>query len=301
MTPNRWAVATALTLLVATGCGLERQAAPAADGREGVGFAAHGYRPVPEPRTPAAEDTGAGPGTSGPSDTESPGGGVPARSVAGEAPEDVVEGYMAALSATGDPEQMRGGLALAAPGSTAHAYLTHQAAVAQAWVDEGSPAWNTEVRSGADGYELCPEDAPAADCLSYGGFTFEDGLLSGLLVEDRDPGPGLLVADGTRTGSAGVRATLLTAYQSVTDKFLVVTVEFAAADSVSLDLTHASYERADGGGERVQEAVGRYELDADTATHAVFFFPGAVPGGTLRVGGCLEECSALVDIALPVE
>ncbi|WP_285732012.1 hypothetical protein [Nocardiopsis sp. ATB16-24] len=265
MTPSRSAAAVALILLVSTGCAAGQRTSAPTD------------LPGPSPWAPGS------------------------RVAAGEG--GPKEAYVAALARTGEPERMREGLALTAEGSDAHAYLTHQAAVAQAWADEGDPAPNTEVNDTADGHELCPAGEPGTEpsCVSYSDLTVEDGLVTGLLVDGRDPGPSLLVAEGKGDESEGVRADLVTAYQSVVDKTLVVTVEFSARERASLDLLQASYERRGGRERRTQSAAGRLELDAGATTHAAFFFPAAVPGGTLRVNGCLEECSALVELALPVE
>ncbi|MFD6949543.1 hypothetical protein A6A08_07640 [Nocardiopsis sp. TSRI0078] len=317
MTPIRLTVAAALALLVATGCGPAQETAPAA-GAAGAGRtpaptdhagprprdpgSVGGLRsafpgaggPVPEP---AAEPLG-GPADRGPGE-----GSASRKDTSGEgAPEEAVAAYVAALSRTGEPERMREGLELTAEDSTARTYLAHRAAVARARADGGDPARDTGVERTGDGYELCPAAGPTSDpaCTAYGGFTARAGLITGLLVNGRDPGPGLLAPEGVEAGSEGVRATLLTAYQSVTDKSLVVTAEFTADANASLDLPHAVYQRGEGREVRAEDAVGRYELDAGGSTHAAFSFPGAIPGGTLRVSGCLEECSALVDIALPV-
>ncbi|WP_150240944.1 hypothetical protein [Nocardiopsis quinghaiensis] len=264
MMPTRLTVAAALALLVATGHGPAQETAPTSVEKRSE-------------RALASTDR--------------------------EAEEENAAAYVAALARTGEPERMREGLERAAEGSTAHTYLTHHAAVARARADGGGSAPDIEVERTGDGYELCPAPGPASDraCAAHGDFTARDGLITGLLVEGRDPGPGLLAPEGVEFESEGVRATLLTAYQSVTDKSLVVTVEFTTDDNASLGLPHATYEHGEGREDQAQEAVGRYELDAGESTRAAFSFPGATPGGTLRVGGCLEECSALVDVALPVE
>ncbi|WP_026122653.1 hypothetical protein [Nocardiopsis halotolerans] len=312
MTPTRLAVATALALLVATGCGVPREWVPTGAGESaGEGRTPRPTaQPGPRPGEPGADRGPAPEESPEPAPTTEPGGGSPSEGAesgtSGEgvravaASGDTVAAYVDALTRAGDPERMREGLRYTAEGSAAHAYLAHRAAVVQAWADGGRPAWNVQARRTADGYELCHGGEPRheASCVSYGGFTAEDGLLTELLVDGRDPGPDLLVADGVTDGSEGVRAELLTAYRSATSKTLVVTVEFTTEDDVSLDLLQATYE-----GERehlVEEAVGRFELDGGSSTHAAFFFPGATPGGTLTVGGCLAECSALVDVELPV-
>lgn len=322
MTPTKLAAAAALALLTATGCGTSggQEVVPAGSGERTEQGPQATERPEPEAEPgPPAEDPGprsghqAASGRTGepsqdprgePSPGEGGGKGEEPRNPGeqGEAPEEAVEAYVSALARTGEPERMGEGLEHTATASTAHAYLTHQRAVAQARADEGHPLRNAEAERTKDGYELCLADDPDSKqpCVEYSGFGHQDGMLTGLLVDGRDPAPGLLVADGVEDESAGVRATLLTAYQSVTDKSLVVTVEFTTADSVDLGLPQAFYQRRGGSQYRPQEAVGRYGLDADSTTHAAFFFPGAVPGGSLAVDGCLEECSALVDIELPV-
>ncbi|OOC54376.1 MULTISPECIES: hypothetical protein [Nocardiopsis] len=307
MTPIRPTVAAALALLVATGYGLAQETAPTSVGKRSERALAPTDHAGPPPWDPGSGDElrPAFPGPGAP--VPEPSGGLLAgsahrRAGEGSAPEETVAAYVAALARTGEPERMREGLELTAEDSTAHTYLTHRAAVARARADGEARARKTEVERTGDGYELCPapglDSAPA--CVTYSGFTARDGLLTGLLVNGRDPGHGLLDPEGVEAESEGVRATLLTAYQSVTDKSLVVTAEFTTDDSVSLDLPHATYTHGRDRGERAEEAVGRYALDAGESTHAAFSFPGATPGGTLEVGGCLQECSALVDIALPV-
>lgn len=273
MRPTSLAVTVFALVLAVTGCLAPR------------GVAGEGPLPGPGPEPTALP---------GPRPVED------ARAVA--APEETVAAYADALAGVEDPERMREGLRHTVEGSTAHTYLAHQTAVAQAWTDEGRPAPGFEAERTADGYRLCPggEPTPEAACVVYGGFTARNGRLTGMLVDGRDPGPGLVAADGTEAGSEGVFARLLTAYRSADDEFLAVTVELSTEEAASLDLLQASY--GEGGAEprRAREAVGRSELDAGEATHAVFFFSEADPGGTLRVGGCLEECSVPVDIELPV-
>lgn len=220
--------------------------------------------------------------------------------VADDPDPSVVDAYMEALAAGSDPDRMREGLALTAEGSPAHDYLTHRASVAQAWHDQGEPREDADVEHVGQGYELCRADAPEPVCETFTGFTHEEGRLVDLLVDDIDPGPLLVRADGVREDHEGVRAVFLSAYRSQADDTLEVTVEFNTVDDVDLDLLGASYTTDEGVEIDPALAVGSYELDAATATRAAFFFPSAKPGGDLRVGGCLAECSALVDITLPV-
>ncbi|PDP84508.1 hypothetical protein CQJ94_27965 [Glycomyces fuscus] len=320
MTPTMLAAAAALALFAATGCGAPWDALPAGKATGEGRTAQPTDLPGPRPGRPDADGAPTGPERSAAPSAEPRGrpsppaplagtGGEGARVVA--APGEVVAQYVDALARTSDPRRMREGLRHTAEDSAAHAYLLHRAAVAQARADGGRPARDAEAGRTPDGYELCPGGDPAAEpaCADYGGFTAWDGLLTDLRVDGRDPGPRLLVAEDVADGSEGVRARLLTAYRSTDGGPLAVAVEFTTDGNVSLDLLQASYSGGEGrggaggggGGEiRASEAVGRYELDGGGRTHAAFFFPGAVPGGTLTVGGCLEECSAVVDIELPV-
>ncbi len=318
MTPTRLAAAAALALLVTSGCGEPRHAAPAGE-EAGEGWTAQPTDlPGPRPGQPDADGASRGSERSAAPSAEPrnrPSPHVPLAGTGGEGARAVaasgrtVAEYVDALTRAGDPERMREGLPRTAEDSAARGYLLHQAAVAQAWADGDRPARNAEVGHTPDGYELCPGGDPDAEpaCVAYGGFTAEDGLLTDLRVDGRDPGPGLLVAEDVTDESEGVRARLLTAYRAAPGEPLVVTVEFTTDDNVSLDLFQASYVGGgqgnggqDGGERGTSEAVGRYALDGGEGTHAAFFFPEAEYGGTLTVGGCLEECSAMIDIELPV-
>ncbi|MFD6099432.1 hypothetical protein ACFVWN_00160 [Nocardiopsis flavescens] len=286
---------------VLAGCGGSETAVPAGD-RVPRATDAPAAPPSPSPSpspTPAPSPPPAPPERSSPDDppprtaepTGEPGGG-PDR--------ETVTGYLEALAATDDPDRMREGLTLAADGSAAHGLLLHASSVAQARKDGDEVPAVVGLTPTGDGAELCPAAGNDPDCGEYTGFTGRDGLVSGLHVDGSDPGPSLIVGDGVTADSEGAGATLVTAYRSVVDHTLVVTVEFSAVDDVSLDLDGAVYRGADGAEQPAEDTAGRREVTAGTAGHAVFHFPGALPGGELAVGGCLAECSALVDLALPV-
>ncbi|MFY7070512.1 hypothetical protein ACOQFV_32020 [Nocardiopsis changdeensis] len=304
--------ALALAVLLA-GCGGPGAAAPAggeapqATGAPSAPGPAPVLSPAPGPApaapSPADPSPSGGPAQataepSGSGGSGEPGG--PGGRPEGEPPKEAVTGYLEALAATDDPDRMSEGLNLAADDSAAHDLLLHAASVARARADGGRTPEAAGLTPTADGARLCPAEGNDPDCGEYTDFTGRDGLVTGLHINGSDPGPSLIVGDGATADSEGVGATLVTAYRSVVDHTLVVTVEFAAVDAVSLDLDGAVYRAADGTGQRAEDAAGRRELTAGTATHAVFHFPDALPGGELSVGGCLAECSALVDLSLPV-
>lgn len=281
MPSKRLVAATAVAVLLAgsSGCALP-------------GTADRAEPPVPGPDGPGVPSSAAAG-----SETEAASSGGHAKEALDEG---TVQAYMSALAANSDPDRMREGLNQAAEGSTAHAYLTHLASVYQAWYDGGEPADDADFRLTEQGADLCQDAHSSADpaCGEFTEFTQENGQITGFLVDGHDPGPRLVLGDGAEDDSEGVHASLLTAYQSAADDILVVTVEFTTVDNADIDLFSATYRDDDE--HRVERAVGRYELDAGSATHAVFYFPLAELDGKIHVGGCLEECSALVDLTLPV-
>ena len=210
---------------------------------------------------------------------------------------------MSALAAASDPDRMREGLDLTEDGSTAHDYLRHYATLFQAWEDEGASVQDSDVQSVAETHELCRTEEPAGRpvCVVYENFTENDGRLTDLRVNGTDPGPRLSSGDGVTDDSEGVQATFLSAYRTVDDDTLVVTVDLTTVDEAGLDLVGATYV-PDGSEAEEPSAlsVGRHELDPGSGTLAAFYFPRADPGGELRLDGCLAECSAVVDLDLPV-
>lgn len=220
-----------------------------------------------------------------------------------EASSTLVRDYVTALAAASDPDRMREGLDLAEDDSTASDYLHHYATLFQAWEDEGASVQDSDVQSVAGSHELCRTEDPAGQpvCVVYENFTENDERLVDLRVNGIDPGPRLSSDDDSTDDSEGVRATFLSAYRTVDDDTLVVTVDLTTVDEAGLDLDGAAY--VPDGSETEEPAVlaaGRHQLDAESGTLAAFYFPRADPGGELRLDGCLAECSAAVDLSLPV-
>lgn len=311
MASTRMAAAAALLLgVAASGCGAVGAPLPFGGAGESASSSAPspGAASAPDPDVDTREgEPRPAPGRAG-EPPDATGTGVRGRgagSSAEEAPPEAVAAYADALAA-GDPDRMTAGLSYAAEGSAAHDYLVHQASVARARADGGDPAPDAEAEPTADGYELCRVGGPGGEphCSVHDRFTARDGLVGGLRVDGRDPGPDLLVPapdERPQAGSAGVTVTLLSAYRSASDKTLVVTVGFETLENADLDLRGAAYVHAGGRQTPVRAVRGPDELDAGTGGRAAFLLPGATPGGTLRVGGCLEECSSLIDLELPVE
>ncbi|WP_053619489.1 hypothetical protein [Nocardiopsis sp. NRRL B-16309] len=218
------------------------------------------------------------------------------------APEAAAE-YMDALAATDEPDRMREGWLLTPEGSTADAFLTHRISVAQARADEGRPLTAAEVRPTAQGFELCDPGDKDADppqerqCAHFTGFESEGDRIEDFLVDGADPGPGLFGAGERSASSEGVHASLVSAYHA---QDLEMTVDVSTVHPVDIDLLGAVYVDPDGEEHDVASAAGRYELGAGSTTRAAFRVVDAEPGGVLRIEGCREECSATVELEVPV-
>ncbi|WP_116248388.1 hypothetical protein [Nocardiopsis sp. FIRDI 009] len=317
MLPTRLLAAVALAVL--TGCGPfhVRDGEPGAGATDGGGAAPTTQTADPAPRRDSRSAPAAEPG---PAPTPAGGGSGPDATVPTPGRErpsgtedphsSAVREYVAALAASSDPDRMRAGLAEAAEDSPAHTYLLHHATVARAWADGDRPRDDAEVTRTDAGYRLCRDTAEEgywgrdrdADrhCVELTDFTHDDGRVARFRVDGDDPSGTLVEGGDTRVGSGGVEATVVTAYRPVGRSVLVVTLDISAADSADLGLPSAVYRTLDGERRRAELAAGRYELDAGTSTSAALYFPDSHPGGSVVVTGCLEECSALIKLALPV-
>lgn len=262
--------------------------------------------------SPDAESPTAAPATpertGEPSPSRSPSPSPTAASPAPESatPSEVAAEYMDALAATDAPDRMREGWLLAPEGSTADEFLTHRISRVQARVDEGRPLSAAEVRPTEQGFELCDPGDKDADppqerqCAHFTGFESDGDRIEGFLVDGSDPGPRLLGAGGESTPSEGVHASLVSAYHAQ-GQDLEVTVEISTVHAVDMDLLGTVYVGPDGREHDIAAAVGRYELGPGATTRASFRVADAEPGGVLRIEGCREECSATVELEVPVE
>ncbi|MFI6578326.1 hypothetical protein ACIBFB_21260 [Nocardiopsis sp. NPDC050513] len=266
--------------------------------------------PAPDP-SPAAENRTRGAGSapgSPPSAGAWAGARAGARAWAGQPP--AADAYVAALAGSSDPDRMRGGLEEAAEDSPAYTYLLHHTAVARAWADGGRGLTDPQVDRTDTGYRVCRDVAQEgygggdrdADrrCVELTDFAFDDGRVARFRVDGADPSCALVEGGRARVRSGGVEASVVSAYRPVGQTVLVVTLDIAAAAGADVGLPGAVYRTSDGEYRRADRAVGRYELDAGDSTSAALYFPDSHPGGTVLVGGCLEECSAVVKLALPV-
>jgi hypothetical protein len=212
--------------------------------------------------------------------------------------DEAIEGYMNGL-ASGRPDVARDALQYAADDSVAHVYLQHQANLFEASLDGGLYHDESSVDEIDGGYEMCD----VIDvCNAFTGFVTEDGLVTSLMVNGQDPGPRLAVGDGSAVESRGVTATLLTAYRSISSESLFVVVEIStgAADA-ELFLYSATYRAPDGRQRQATDALGPYEIGADSTATVAMAFPAAERGGTLTIEGIVDgDYDKTIELIVPV-
>ncbi len=217
-------------------------------------------------------------------------------------PEEVVDAHMEALAAGSDPHRMREGLALVEEDSPAHDYLIHHIFLARAWYDQGDPLQDADVERTDRGAPTLPgrDRRRRTDARGLHRRRPRPGPARRHARERHRPGtrsgPRREGGDSTRRGPRGAPHRIpVTGRGHARDHRRIQHRRRCRTRPVRGFLHHRHGLEID-----ADPAVGRYELDAATATRTAFSFPSAEPGGELHVGGCLSECSSLVDVTLPV-
>jgi hypothetical protein len=165
----------------------------------------------------------------------------------------------------------------------AHAYLTHRANLAEAFLDGGFPLPAYRVTDVGDGYELC-DPTDRATCGTFAGFKADGGRITDLTVDGERPGPLLTVGNGDTVTAAGVTAEFLTAYDTISTGALWVTVRVvSSSEPAELDLYGATYRAPDGKQRRATDAQGPFELGAESNAMLVLVFADVEPGGTVTM------------------
>jgi hypothetical protein len=165
----------------------------------------------------------------------------------------------------------------------AHAYLTHRANLAEAFLDGGFPLPAYRVTDVGDGYELC-DPTDRATCGTFAGFKADGGRITDLTVDGERPGPLLTVGNGDTVTAAGVTAEFLTALRHdlhrrpVGDGPVV-----SSSEPAELDLYGATYRAPDGKQRRATDAQGPFELGAESNAMLVLVFADVEPGGTVTM------------------
>ncbi len=204
----------------------------------------------------------------------------------------VAKQYLEAFS-TGIPASMDAMIALAEPGTAAHAFAVHQRMVAAADQAQGltlkGPLPQSITVSGQL-IELCDGPGEDATCAAFAGFK---ALPNGKLVTFTVNGTPidtrlLLAADRPVVSAGGVSARVVTAYRSIQSDILEVTLEVRndRTQAVTIRDGNASYVTAGG----QQGRFGRFgqtgdstDLQPGASVPVTVTVPGEDPGGTLTV------------------
>lgn len=210
------------------------------------------------------------------------------------------------LLASGDLARMGGMLDLAAEGSPAWLYATHQIAALRS---AGGPGASTDVGVEGDSIVLCQPVLDASgteteDCNTYANFTLDGDWLSDFSIE------GVPMADRIRSGDPagaaadGVTARIVTAYQTARGD---LALNLDVTNGRDTALTVADYEWAfitsDGRQVAPSELFAGQSPDVEpgaTAAHVVYFEQAPL-GGTLRFVAFADDFATEIrfDVVVP--
>ena len=198
---------------------------------------------------------------------------------------------------------MRQALTLTAPGSPAHAYLTHQANLSEAALDEGWSYADETVDDLGDGsFRACNDPADETTCDTFANLKVNAAkLLVDLTVNGQPVGPRLAVGDGQSVRSGGSAFTFLTAYKTISTGALYVTVKIQTGPKpVTLNTYSATYRSPDGKQRETSTVIGPTEVAADSNVVVAMAFPGVAPGGRVTLGGDKGDYTARFTAVLKV-
>lgn len=192
-----------------------------------------------------------------------------------------VREYVDALAARDDPDRMREGLEYAVSGSIAAQYLQHQANYSQARLEAGDPLPPYSVVALGDQLHVC-DMSGRSRCAELDNFHAANRKVIDLYVGGENPGPRLTVGDGEVVTDGVVTGEFLTAYRTVYDDILLVTVRITTTEAITLDLPQASYD-----GTLLNPApiasYGASEMEADGTAIIALAFQNATAEGTLSL------------------
>lgn len=205
----------------------------------------------------------------------------------GEAALAAGEEYLTALTAEGTPD-IDAMVALSAPGSVAERYAVHTGALTEVQGPSGDEAEPGALRIEGDTLvvTLTASDGSTVD-TTWGDFTLDDeGLLDSFTINDTELDDRLIV-DGDSDTVAGVTASVVSAFELVTNDSPVVVIEIENAADAPYRMRGAVYV-ADG--ERVTSVPGEngaLVVPAGETARALLVFAAAPFGGTLTMEGAV--------------
>lgn len=110
------------------------------------------------------------------------------------------------------------------------------------------------------------------------------------LVDETHPGPRLAIGDGSVVESNDVTAEFLSAYRSITGDILFIIVQVETREeSAELNIYSATYRGPDGEQRQAAEAMGPFEIGAESTASIALSFPEAEPGGTVTLDGYVGD------------
>ncbi|MFW6041826.1 MAG: hypothetical protein ACOC8M_02380 [Guyparkeria sp.] len=191
--------------------------------------------------------------------------------------------------ASWSPSAARDALEYAAPDSVAHAYMQHQINVAEAALDGGLQYGQPTVEAIDGGYELC-DSVDASLCNEFTEIETIDGVVEDFLIDGTSPGSLLVVGNGDVVESQDVSVEFLTAYRAISSNTLFVTVGVETGEEqVELNIYSAAYRAPDGEQRQPADAMGPYEIGAESTATIALLFPEAEPGGTVTLDGYVGD------------
>ena len=204
--------------------------------------------------------------------------------------------------ASGDPDKMAAAQSLASPGSLAEAYLIHQGALANSYLDGGSGSTEDKSTKTAEGYRLCDPNSNEKDsCTAYTDFKSVDGKLSSFTVNGLDLTNRLAIGKGAAV-KAGSLATVkfISSYQAASN-YLFAVLEVKSADKKLILGTYQATYRAPGGRQSTATgADGPAELGANSTANISIVFEKAKPGGELTLTIAVEDYNLDKSVTLKI-
>ena len=186
--------------------------------------------------------------------------------------------------ASGDPDQMSQARDLTSTGSIAEAYLIHQGAVANAYLDGGTGSSEQESSKVKDGYRVCDTAEGDDACATYAEFKSANGKLSSFTVNELDLTKRLAIGKGApaKAGDLG-SLRFVSSYQSASNYLFVTMDVLSSGKKLNLSSYDAKYRAPDGRQSTATAADGPTELGADSKATILIAFEKAKPGGELTL------------------
>lgn len=211
---------------------------------------------------------------------------------------EVGRDYVEAIAADGGPDT-DAMVALSAPGSIAADYAVHLGAVADVQEAAGEPIDQGEVSVEGDQVFLRLEGTGGVVVdTRWSTFTLDgDGRLVDFTIDD-EPLDDRLVVDGASETVQDVTASVVSAFQLVSNDSPVVVVEIENGGRGRFRLGRGVYAAPDGTEVTSTPSGGGLVVPAGATNRAVLAFATAPFGGTVTLYGAAGE--APVEIALPL-